>query len=566
MRKHLSIWCLVFLGIMACSTAFAAAPALVNVDWVKANKDKSNIILIDTMPTFAYLDGHIPGAISVSFTEDQAVSLDTPVSYGGGVDLFTDLNRPIPFQDLPKAEMQQLFRDWGINKDSHIVLYDAGAHMYAVRLFFSLKYWGVDNVSILDGGMSQWKAAGLPVSTEISKPGKKGNVSLPDKTLDILATTEDVLKASADPEHYTIVNALGALANNHTGKDPFYAAKGHIPHAKYISWPKLYNDDKTFKSKSEITALLKHFNITPDKMTYTHCGGSISGAVAFFAVKYVAEYPQVKHYRGSLIDWEYDIRGLPVWSYDEPYRLRSTPWVNLWAGRRNRTLGTVHTDLIDIRSSKDYAAGHPPFAVSIPFENFAANIKSPDKLAALLGQSGVNKQHEAVIFGEGVSKDSILAMWMLRYMGQDKVSIATDDMAGWNKAGVKAETKPTVVRERQVRFDLALQPSKYKVSLNKGMVTDGRINSRFPVIYVDSGSKPVAKVPGAAKALHIPADQALDQNGLKLSGELYDHFEVANKLPRDAHIVCISDDLADSVVNWFALKMIGFPQVTVYLK
>lgn len=567
MRQKLFTTCLSLVtSILFCSAALASAPPLVSVDWLKANRDKPTIVLIDASPTFSYLDGHIPGAISASFSEDQAVSLGTPVSYGGGVDFFTDLDSPVPFQDLPQAEMQKLFRSWGIDQDSHVVLYDAGAHMHAVRLFFSLKYWGIDNVSVLDGGISTWKEAGLPVTTEIATPQKAGNITLGGKPADILATTEDVLNASADTGRYTIVNALGALANNHTGKDPFYAGRGHIPHATYIPWPLMYNADKTFKSREDMRALLEHFNITPDKMTYTHCGGGISGSVAFFSIKYVAGYPEVKHYRNSLIEWERDIRGLPMWTYDEPYRLRDNAWVNLWAGRRNRTLGTVHTDLIDIRTPGEYAAGHPPFAVNIPFANFAANIKTPDNLAKLLGPAGVNKRHEAVLFGKGVSKDSILAMWMLEYMGQGNVSIAVSDMAGWQESGGKAEKTPTVVREREVRFDLALQPTNYAVGVDKAMIADGPVKSSFPVIYVASGSKATASAPDADRMIHLPASAVLDANGLKSSAELYDHFEVNNKLPRAAQIVCVADDPADAAVNWFALKMIGFPQVKVYLK
>lgn len=226
----------------------------------------------------------------------------------------------------------------------------------------------------------------------------------------------------------------------------------------------------------------------------------------------------------------------------------------------------MHTDLVDIRTAGEYAAGHPPFAINIPFVNFMSNIRQPEKLAAMLGPAGVNRQHEAVIFGDGVTKDAILALWMLKYMGQQNVSIATSNMAEWQKSGVKAETRPTVVREREVRFDLALQPVKYTVSLDKNMIADTKMKSALPIIYVASGDKSIVNAPGAGQIVHIPASSVLDTSGLKPAADLYVHFEVNNKLPRAAQIICVADEPSDAMVNWFALRMIGFPQVKVYIK
>jgi rhodanese-related sulfurtransferase len=72
-----------------------AESRLVSVDWLEDNLDEENLIVVDARPTHEYLAGHIPGAISASFPEEDATSNGVYVSYGGGLDLWVDNDNPI---------------------------------------------------------------------------------------------------------------------------------------------------------------------------------------------------------------------------------------------------------------------------------------------------------------------------------------------------------------------------------------------------------------------------------------------------------------------------------------
>src|SRR5690606_2453756 len=133
--------------------ASAQSGNLVSAQWLKDNLGNPDVLLLDAQPTKLYLEGHLPGAQSVSFTPEENTSLGVSLSYGGGVDYFTDTSAEVPFQELPAEQMEKLFQKWGVSPDRTVVLYDQGASMFATRLFYSFFCHGfpTDKLFVLDG-------------------------------------------------------------------------------------------------------------------------------------------------------------------------------------------------------------------------------------------------------------------------------------------------------------------------------------------------------------------------------------------------------------------------------
>ena len=75
----------------------------------------------------------------------------------------------VPFMLPSVPELEELIGDLGIDEDSHVVVVPAGVSSTdfgsAARVYWTLKVAGVPNVSILDGGVAAWKAAGLPLES-----------------------------------------------------------------------------------------------------------------------------------------------------------------------------------------------------------------------------------------------------------------------------------------------------------------------------------------------------------------------------------------------------------------
>ena len=285
----------------------------------------------------------------------------------------------------------------------------------------------------------------------------------------------------------------------------------------------------------------------------------------FFALKFIVKYPKVKHFTDSQLGWLYDERELPFWTYDAPYLMRDTNWLQWWGGQRTRTLGSIHVSILDVRPAEVCNQGHVPFALNIPVDTFKNNLKNPEALAKILGPAGVNAAHEAVVIsGAGITKDSALAYLMLEKLGQKKVSIFMDSMDKWASLGFALKKDATVVGPKKVRHDLSIPPTNYPVKPNKGVViTDPKsTKGLYPKVFIASG-KDIPKKDLEGKVVHVPYTELLNADGSpKLAKDIWNILTKAG-IPRYGELVCFSDDPGEAAVNYYILELMGYPDIKV---
>jgi thiosulfate/3-mercaptopyruvate sulfurtransferase len=104
----------------------------------------------------SYLAGHLPGACFVDLDKDLA---GPPGSGAGG-------RHPLPAATVFEAAM----RAAGLRDGQLAVAYDEGDATIAARLWWLLRYFGHDQVAVLDGGLAAWTAAGHPVTAAVPEP------------------------------------------------------------------------------------------------------------------------------------------------------------------------------------------------------------------------------------------------------------------------------------------------------------------------------------------------------------------------------------------------------------
>ena len=95
----------------------------------------------------------------------------------------------------------------------------------------------------------------------------------------------------------------------------------------------LFNPDKTFKSPEELRRILAYLDVRPEQEVHTYCGGGVAASAPFFALKFILGYPKVKLFVESELGWLADERQLPHWTYDAPFLMRDTLWLQAWGGR-----------------------------------------------------------------------------------------------------------------------------------------------------------------------------------------------------------------------------------------
>jgi len=168
----------------------------------------------------------------------------------------------------------------GIQPKSHVVVYDDASAKDAARIWWILRYWGVADVRLLNGGWHGWKAADLPVETQQAAPPTAVPFTAAPQSKS-LVTKGQLLEALKD-NRLQIVDArsekefcgLDALTNKRAGA---------IPGAKHLEWLDLLDKDtQRFKTREQLRTLFRESGIDLEKPTATHCqSGGRSSVMAF---------------------------------------------------------------------------------------------------------------------------------------------------------------------------------------------------------------------------------------------------------------------------------------------
>ncbi|ROO88135.1 thiosulfate/3-mercaptopyruvate sulfurtransferase [Actinocorallia herbida] len=228
-----------------------------------------------------YDRGHVPGA--------------------GFADLVGDLAEPgpLPFA-LPSPER---FADaagrLGMGPGTHVVVYAQESPMWATRMWWLLRYFGFDAVSVLDGGLPAWRAAGLPLETGTSAYPAAPFTARPRPEL--LARRADVERIVADGSS-CLANALAPEVFRGEGKTS-YSRPGRIPGSVNAPAKGLLDADGNFLPTQELTDRLGGLLAEPSVVVY--CGGGISATIPVFALALLGR-TDARLYDGSLAEWSAD--------------------------------------------------------------------------------------------------------------------------------------------------------------------------------------------------------------------------------------------------------------------
>ena len=507
---------------------------LASAAWLKQNLARSDVLVLDASPASLHKRGHIPGAVNA--------------------DLFA-----FSPKEVPLAQMENRLRSWGISADTTIVIADQGATYLATRLFWDLLQHGLParNLYVLDGGMAAWQAAGGPVSTEATPPRAAGTVRVTRRDPEVRVRLPEFLAATADPQRNVMLEALDP--EYYYGGAAFFNRGGHVPHATLMPAGDFYNADKTFKSPQQIQRQLDHLGIRRDQQVLTYCGGGGAAAVPFFVLKYMLGYPQVKLFQESQLGWLQDDRDLPMWSYAEPHLLRDTASVKAWAGPMLKAFGLSQVTVLDVRPAEAFQLGHVPLAVNVPLQSMQTGPASAQHTATLLGQAGLDRNHEAVVVSEGgLSEQAALAFLMLENAGQRKTSILLDSVERWAELGNEVARPKAPAQPAAKPVAYAAQPAGLRL-----ISEAGRASSGLPRVFIASGRQLPQRVPDG-KLIHLPYTQFLDADGAPRAAK--DIWSVMAKagVPRDAEIVLFGDTVGEAAVNYVIFRLMGFAGLKVW--
>jgi thiosulfate/3-mercaptopyruvate sulfurtransferase len=277
------------------TSVITATEVLVSTDWVAQHRSDANVRLVEVdVDTAAYDQGHVPGALGWNWTTELCDTLVRDI--------------------VPKAKLEKLLGASGITPDTTIVLYGDNNNWFAAWAFWQLKVYGHKDVRIMDGGRKKWLAEGRDLDT--TKPSVKATTyTAKDPDLSIRAFLPEVQKAMGRPDVALVdVRSPQEFSGEilaPPGLPETCQRGGHIPGAKSIPWGKACNDDGTFKSRDELSALYGAQGVTPDKHVIAYCRIGERSSHTWFVLKYLLGYQDVKNYDGSWTEWG-NLVGAPV--------------------------------------------------------------------------------------------------------------------------------------------------------------------------------------------------------------------------------------------------------------
>jgi thiosulfate/3-mercaptopyruvate sulfurtransferase len=559
----LALICAAFLFVG--SVGAQTTGRLVSTKWLAEHKDDANLVIIDASKTKAYLDKHIPKAVSASFGGDDYLSYGIDTSYGGD-DLLVAPQACLPWHAGTPEYVENVMRTLGINNDSTVVIYDEGANFHATQFFFSLTYHGHRDAYVLDGGIPKYEADGYPVTKEIPEV-KKGDFTAQIVDPSLTVSTDQVLTSLYKPQTILV---YAVTSKWFYGGYLAYDRPGHIPSSVLAPYPDQFQADKTWRPFDVLKRQYAAQGILPEKEIIVYCGGNPASTSAFFTLKHVLGYPSVKVYYDATTGWLKDPRDLPMHTYQNQHLIRDALWVQWWAGTRIQyLLSDPGTIVVDTRPEASYKAGHIPYAVNVPvLELMAKETMTVKDWETFLGQKGIGRHKEVVVYDDQKGDAASVMFWLLEYLGHPKVSMLKGGLAAWKSWNLKLTTEEPVIAQPKTKFDVSISPETFVATVQK----DRRLLDEkkqpdffgFPRAWIVSSRIVPSKVP-ESPFKHIPWDQNLGKEGdLNNAGGLIDVYEGAGIL-KYAEVVCYSGSLQEATLTYYALRTLGYPRVCVYL-
>ena len=267
---------------------------LVSTDWAQSNLDTESIVFVEVdEDTSAYDTGHIPGAIKLDWK--------------------TDLQDPIKRDFVDAQQFSKLLSERGIANDDTVVLYGGNNNWFAAYAYWYFKLYGHDKIKLLDGGRKKWELDGRTMSADpVNRPATSYAAEAPDTS--IRAFREEVIAAIGtknlvdvrSPDEFSGKILAPAHLPQEQSQRP-----GHIPGAINVPWSRAANEDGTFKSDEELTAIYAAAGLDDNRETIAYCRIGERSSHTWFVLQELLGHKNVKNYDGSWTEYG-SLVGAPI--------------------------------------------------------------------------------------------------------------------------------------------------------------------------------------------------------------------------------------------------------------
>lgn len=241
------------------------------------------------------VSGHVPGAQFVDWGNVRVERMENGKKVG----------KLIP----AKADFEAFMQSLGVDKNDSVVIVPLGLSgsdfTKATRLYWQMKYFGHDNMALLDGGLANWLASGFDAET--GKPGAidGGDWVATDERNEILATYAEVRQAADNPGSTQLVDArppnqyMGVFSKSKT-------VPGHLPGAVNMPTSLLVRADgaaANFLPASSYESMMEFKGLEASEPMITYCNSGNLASGVWFVASEIAGNENVEIYDGSMKEY-----------------------------------------------------------------------------------------------------------------------------------------------------------------------------------------------------------------------------------------------------------------------
>ncbi len=263
---------------------------LIEVEELQNRMGKTELRVIDMRKPQYYEEGHIEGAVNV--WRDQLEDQTYP--YGGMM--------------ATKDSIEKLLGDLGISEQHKLVIYDDRGCPDAARLWWLLKFYNFEQVSLLNGGLEAWQASGKKLSKE-DVSYLPTRFKFPDTGNKEIWIDKEQLIADLNDKKNNMILVDTRTTNEYMGAVQKNGAKkaGRIPGSIHIDWAEAinYKDHKKIRTADKLKKIYNKYGITERDTIVVYCHSGSRSALTTFVLTEILGYPNVRNYDGSWTEWSY---------------------------------------------------------------------------------------------------------------------------------------------------------------------------------------------------------------------------------------------------------------------
>jgi thiosulfate/3-mercaptopyruvate sulfurtransferase len=261
---------------------------VVSTDWLADHRSAADLRILDVRGPATYNQGHVPGAVNAPqwhWMDESAALL---------------LTLPEP------AALIEAIGDLGIDGATRVVVVGGGETLFdladTVHVADTLRYAGLEDVAVLDGGYEQWEQADHPTTTRSVEPESTTFEGAVDPALFVSKA-----ELEAHREAVTLVDAREPAAYVGLEQEEFTERPGHIPGARSLPAPWIWEDDGTIRDRDRLESLVEGV-VGADRMAeiVVYCGTSPFAKSWRYLMREWFDYENVRVYEGAAQEWTRD--------------------------------------------------------------------------------------------------------------------------------------------------------------------------------------------------------------------------------------------------------------------